>query len=76
MFRWSSIAAGEIDLRVNSKVFRPGFLTNGPRKGHYRVITDMTGVKARKISRADVADYLLKELKTGTDVGKTVFIDA
>jgi putative NADH-flavin reductase len=57
-------------------VVRPGFLTNGPRTGHYRVITDMTGVKARKISRADVADYLLKELKTGTDVGKTVFIDA
>jgi hypothetical protein len=36
----------------------------------------MTGVKARKISRADVADYLLKEMKTGPDVGKTVFIDS
>lgn len=57
-------------------VVRPGFLTNGPRTGRYRVITDMTGVKARKISRADVADYLWKEMKTGADVGKTVFIDA
>jgi putative NADH-flavin reductase len=57
-------------------VVRPGFLTNGPRTGRYRVITDMTGVKARKISRVDVADYLLKALKTGADVGKTVFIDA
>ncbi len=54
---------------------RPGFLTNGPRTGLYRVTTDMSGVKARKISRADVADYLLKELKTGADAGKTVFID-
>jgi len=57
-------------------VVRPGFLTNGPRTGQYRVITDMTGVRAGKISRADVADYLLKELKTGADAGKTVFIDA
>jgi putative NADH-flavin reductase len=24
---------------------RPGFLTNGPRTGHYRVLTDMTGLK-------------------------------
>jgi len=57
-------------------VVRPGFLTDGARTGRYRVITDMTGVRARKISRADVADYLLKEMQTGTDVGKTVFIDA
>jgi putative NADH-flavin reductase len=57
-------------------VVRPGFLTNGPRTGRYRVITDMTGVRARKISRADVADYLLKEMKTGADVGKTIFIDS
>jgi uncharacterized protein YbjT (DUF2867 family) len=57
-------------------VVRPGFLTNGRRTGRYRVITYMTGVRARKISRADVADYLYKEIKTGTDIGKTVFIDA
>ena len=57
-------------------VVRPGFLTNGPRTGRYRVITDMTGVRARKISRADVADYLLKEIKMGAYIGKTVFLDA
>lgn len=56
-------------------VVRPGFLTDGARTGRYRVIPDMTGVRARKISRADVADYLLKEMQTGADVGKTVFID-
>lgn len=61
---------------VSWTVVRPGFLTNGPRTDRYRVTTDMTGVRARKISRADVADYLLKELKTGADVGKTIFIDA
>lgn len=57
-------------------VVRPGFLNNGPRTGRYRVVTDMTGVRARKISRADVADYLLKEIETRADVGRTVFIDA
>ena len=57
-------------------VVRPGFLTNGPRTGRYRVISDMTGITASKISRSDVADYLLKEIKTGAGVGKTVFIDA
>lgn len=56
-------------------VVRPGFLTNGPRTGRYRVVTEMAGVRARKISRADVADFLLKELKTGAYMGKTVFID-
>jgi putative NADH-flavin reductase len=61
---------------VSWTVVRPGFLTNGPRTGRYRVIIDMTGVRARKISRADVADYLLKELKTGADAGETIFIDA
>jgi uncharacterized protein YbjT (DUF2867 family) len=57
-------------------VVRPGFLTNGPRTMRYRVITDMTGVRARKISRADVANYLLKEIITGADTGKTIFLDA
>lgn len=42
-------------------IVRPGFLTNGPRTGRYRALTDLEGVKAGKISRADVADFILKE---------------
>lgn len=57
-------------------IVRPGFLTNGSRTGRYRVLKDMTNVKAKKISRADVADYLYKEIKQGSDIGKTVFIDS
>jgi putative NADH-flavin reductase len=30
--------------------------------GTYRVLTDMTGVKAGKISRADVAHFILDQL--------------
>lgn len=45
-------------------VVRPGFLTNGPRTGKFKVVTDMRGVKAGKISRADVAGFILGQLKT------------
>src|SRR3989304_1340178 len=40
----------------------PGFLTNGPSTENYRVLTNLTGVTAGWISRADVAHFILKEL--------------
>lgn len=43
------------------EIIRPGFLTNGPHTGKYRVLTDLSGVKAGNISRADVADFMLRE---------------
>jgi putative NADH-flavin reductase len=43
-------------------IVRPGFLTNGPLTGAYRVITDLQGVTAGKIARADVAHFILAEL--------------
>jgi len=54
---------------------RPGFLTNRPGTGRYRVSADLIGLKARKIARADVARYLLHEMTTSTDAGKTVLVD-
>jgi len=54
----------------NWLIVRPGFLTDGPRTGKYRVIEDMAGVTSGKISRADVADYMLRQLKEPTDFGK------
>jgi len=42
-------------------IVRPGFLTNGPRTGKYRALVDLKNVKAGKISRADVADFILRE---------------
>ena len=53
-------------------IVRPGILTNGPRTGVYRSgfsATD-TSIKA-KISRADVADFMLKQLTDDTYVRKT-----
>jgi putative NADH-flavin reductase len=44
-------------------IVRPGFLTNGPLTGTYRVLVDLEGVRAGKISRADVAHFILSEIK-------------
>jgi len=55
-------------------IVRPGFLTNGPKTGQYRVLSDMSGVRANKISRADVADFILHEAAQRKHSGNTVLL--
>lgn len=55
----------------NWMIVRPGFLTDGPRTGKYRVIENLTGITAGNISRSDVADFMLKQLKEPTHFGRT-----
>jgi putative NADH-flavin reductase len=55
-------------------IVRPGFLTNWPLTRHYRVLTDLTGVTAGKISRADVAHFMLENIASREYVGKTVLL--
>ena len=50
------------ESKLEWMIVRPGFLTHGPRTGSYRVVIDLEGVRAGKISRADVADFILREL--------------
>ncbi len=53
-------------------IVRPGAYTNGERTGEYRhgfPVADKT-IKA-KISRADVADFMLKQLADNTYLRKT-----
>jgi putative NADH-flavin reductase len=52
-------------------IVRPGFLTNGPLTGTYRVLVDLEGISAGKISRADVAHFILSEIKEKTYLLKT-----
>jgi len=52
-------------------IVRPGFLTNGPLTENYRVLTDLWGITADKISRADVAHFMLEELSAPRYVGQT-----
>jgi putative NADH-flavin reductase len=45
-------------------IVRPGFLNDGPRTGRYRALTNLQGIHGGRISRADVADFMLKQAKS------------
>ena len=56
-------------------IVRPAFLTDGPRTGTCRVVTDLTPkTRLTRVSRADVADYLVTAALTGRDVHGTVHL--
>lgn len=52
-------------------IVRPGFLSNGPRTGRYRALVDLQGVRGGRISRSDVADFILSQAKSPEFIGKT-----
>ena len=58
--------------KLNWTIVRPPHLTNGPRTGAYRhgFPTSDTQIKG-KISRADVADFMLKQLADDTYLHRT-----
>lgn len=65
------IAASDLDWTV----VRPVGLTDGPPTGHYRFTIDGSLLhKAKTVSRADVAAFLLKALETGAYVRRTIVI--
>jgi putative NADH-flavin reductase len=49
-------------------IVRPGGLTDGPGTGRYQVGTD-TSITAGRIARADIADFVLRELDRNEYVG-------
>ncbi len=55
-------------------IVRPGFLTDGAERGSYEVFESLDGVKARKISRADVARFLLTEALEPRYLRRTVLV--
>jgi nucleoside-diphosphate-sugar epimerase len=52
-------------------IVRPGGLTNGPATGRYRVLVEPDSWRAGMISRADVADFLAKQVADTAYFGKT-----
>lgn len=50
---------------------RPARLVDGPRTGKYRVLTDVSGVHGGKIARADVADFVVKQVADTRYLGQT-----
>lgn len=55
-------------------IVRPGFLTDDRSLGTYRVVGDMTGITSGKISRADVAHFVLAAMENGQYINKTVLL--
>jgi putative NADH-flavin reductase len=64
------IKASDVDWTI----VRPCFLINRPFTGQYRVLTNMTGVTAGKIPRADVAHFMLNELEARLYLRQTPFL--
>jgi putative NADH-flavin reductase len=56
---------------VDWVIARPAGLTNGPKTGRYRVLTNLEGVISGRISRADVAHFIIQELSEKKYTGQT-----
>ncbi len=57
-------------------IARPGILTNGPLTGRYKVLTEPATWRNGLISRADVADFLIKEIEDDAHIREAaVLID-
>jgi putative NADH-flavin reductase len=52
-------------------IVRPGRLTNGPRTMRFRQFDELTGVTVGKISRADVAYYIMTHIADKSSFSKT-----
>lgn len=59
------------DSALDWVIARPVILTNGPKTGAYRVLADPHDWHCGFISRADVADFLVKQIDNDTWLGKT-----
>ncbi|HWP36245.1 MAG TPA: SDR family oxidoreductase [Gemmatimonadales bacterium] len=69
--------AGERELRrsgLDWTLVHPVTLTDGPRTGRYRVGERLKLSGVPRISRADVADFLLKQIDDRTYVRKSVLV--
>ena len=59
---------------VDWTIVRPAALTNGPPTGLARALTNLDGVTARKVSRADVAMFIVDHLQTDSYRKTTVLL--
>jgi uncharacterized protein YbjT (DUF2867 family) len=50
---------------------RPGILTNNVPTGRYRILTDTRSWRGGFVSRADVTDFLVRQISDDRYIGKT-----
>ena len=53
-------------------IVRPGALTNGVRTERVRALSDLTGITVGKVSRADVAWFILDSLHDMNSIRSTI----
>ena len=51
-------------------IVRPGVLTNGPQTGRYQILTEASEWRNGVISRANVSDFLVKQIEDRASIGK------
>ena len=49
-------------------IARPGVLTGGPRTGRYKILSEASQWRNGMISRSDVAEFLVRQIKDETYV--------
>lgn len=57
--------------RLDWTIVRPGLLTNRPASGRYRILTAVEDWRFGIISRADVADFIVRQVDDQTLIGAT-----
>jgi hypothetical protein len=58
-------------LRASRKIVRPAILTDGPKTNAYRAVIDPRDWTWGFISRADVADFLVRQIDDDAFLHKT-----
>lgn len=62
------------DSSLDWTLIRPGMLTNGARGGKFRELKDLSGVTVGKISRSDVAAYILAHIDDPASYRQTIML--
>ncbi|MBC7799165.1 MAG: NAD(P)H-binding protein, partial [Gemmatimonadaceae bacterium] len=57
---------------VDFVIARPPMLSDDPETGSVRIVTD--GDKAHKITRGDLAQFLVDQLQTDVNIGKRLTV--
>jgi len=59
------------ESELDYTIVRPGVLTSGPRTGRYRVLVDPSQWRNGIIARADVAEFLVRQIGDQTYIRET-----
>jgi putative NADH-flavin reductase len=68
--QWKTLSASGLDFTM----VMPPMLTNSPARGKYRIDGEALPPHGARISRADVADFMMQQITNPQWVGKGVYI--